>query len=182
MSGSTFAADNLSGNGHFIHIKCNCLCRGNFLLVWSFLYFMRYICSFQLSFMWYPQCLIQPIIESLIWGSRRHPKQGVPDKHPYLIMEGYTLFILCSCTQMLVSSSFDQNALGCCTNISKCHLDPLFILQKKILRKLTFSWYDISSQILFTDLNILPIYNLIQNRIRFIMFKLVNGLLPEGMN
>ena len=29
-------------------------------------------------------------------------------------------------------------------NISKCHLDPLFILQKKILR-ITFSWYDVSS-------------------------------------
>ena len=67
-------------------------------------------------------------------------------------------------------------------NISKCHLDPLFILQKKILRIITFSWYDVSSQILFTDLNILPLYNLIQHRISFMMYKLVNGLLPEVMN
>ena len=58
-------------------------------------------------------------------------------------------------------------------NISKCHLDPLFILQKKILRIITFSWYDVSSQILFTDLNILPLYNLIQHRISFMMYKLV---------
>ena len=65
-------------------------------------------------------------------------------------------------------------------NISKCHLEPLFILQKKILRIITFSWYDVSSQILFTNLNILPLYNLIQNRISFMMYKLVNG--PEVMN
>ena len=37
---------------------------------------------------------------------------------------------------------------------------------------------------LFTDLNILPLYNLIQHRysINFMMYKLVNGLLPEVMN
>ena len=67
-------------------------------------------------------------------------------------------------------------------NISKCHLDPLFILQKKILRIITFSWYDVSSQILFMDVNILPLYNLIQHRISFMMYKLVNGLFPEVMN
>ena len=67
-------------------------------------------------------------------------------------------------------------------NISKCHLDPLFILQKKILRIITFSWYDVSSQIIFTDLNILPLYNLIQHLISFMMYKLVNGLLPEVIN
>ena len=66
-------------------------------------------------------------------------------------------------------------------NISKYDLDPLFILQTKILRTMTFSWYDVSSQILFTNLNILPLYNLIHNRISFMMYKLVNGLLPEVM-
>ena len=65
-------------------------------------------------------------------------------------------------------------------NISTYHLDSLFILQKKILRIITFSWYDISSQILFTNLNILPLYNLIQNRFSFMMYKLVNGLLPDN--
>ena len=34
----------------------------------------------------------------------------------------------------------------------------------------------------FTDLNILPLYNLIQHRISFLMYKLVIGLLPEVMN
>ena len=50
-------------------------------------------CSFQLSFMWYPQCLIQPIIVALIWGSRGHPQQGLSGRHPYLIMVSYTLYV-----------------------------------------------------------------------------------------
>ena len=33
-----------------------------------------------------------------------------------------------------------------------------------------------------TDLNILPLYNLIQHRISCMMYTLVNGLLPEVMN
>ena len=57
-------------------------------------------------------------------------------------------------------------------NISKCQIDPLFILQNKILRIITFSCYDASSQIIFTDLKILPLYNRIQNRISFMMYNL----------
>ena len=67
-------------------------------------------------------------------------------------------------------------------NVAKCHLDSLFILQKKIIRIITFSSYDKSSQFLFTELNILPLCNLIQNIIGFMMYKLVNGLLPDVMN
>ena len=67
-------------------------------------------------------------------------------------------------------------------NILKCHLDPLFIYKNKILIIITFSLYDVSSKILFTDLNMLPIYYLIQNRISFMMYTLVNGLLTEVMN
>ena len=66
-------------------------------------------------------------------------------------------------------------------NISKCYLDPLFLLQKKLLKIITFSWYDVYSQILFTDLNIQRLYNLMQNRIGFMMYILVNGLLPDVM-
>ena len=40
-----------------------------------------------------PQCLIQPIIGALICGSRGSPQQGVPGRYPYLIMEGYTLYV-----------------------------------------------------------------------------------------
>ena len=68
-----------------------------------------------------------------------------------------------------------------CDNISKCHLDPLIILQKKILRIITLSWYDVSSHILFTDLSILPLDNLTHNRISFMMYKLVNCLLTGVM-
>ena len=64
------------------------------------------------SFMWYPQCLIRPIIEALIWGSRDHPSQWVSSRHPYMIMIGYTI-IICFCTHTLVPCSFDQNARGC---------------------------------------------------------------------
>ena len=59
-------------------------------LVEPILYSVRCPCSFQLSLMWHPQCLIQPIIGALIWG---HPQQGDPGRHPYLIMEGNTLYV-----------------------------------------------------------------------------------------
>ena len=76
--------------------------------------------------------------------------------------------------------------LMCCVeswgNVAKCHLDQLFILQKKIIGKITFSSYDKSSQFLSTGLNILSLCNLIQNRIGFMMYKIVNGLLPDVMN
>ena len=45
-------------------------------------------------------------------------------------------------------------------NIAKCHPDPLFILQKKIIRIITFSSYDKSAQFLFTEMNILPLCDL----------------------
>ena len=67
-------------------------------------------------------------------------------------------------------------------NIAKCHIDPLFIVQKKIIRIITFSSYDKSAEFLFTEMNILPLFNLIQNRKGFMMYELVNGLLPDVMN
>ena len=69
------------------------LMQRRFCLVWPFLHLVRYTCLFKLSFMWYPQCLIQPIIGALIWGSRGHPQQGVSGRHPYLIMVGYTIYV-----------------------------------------------------------------------------------------
>ena len=62
-------------------------------LVGPILYSVRCTCSFKLNFMWYPQCLIQPIIGVLIWGSRGPPQQGVPGRHPYLVMVGYTIYV-----------------------------------------------------------------------------------------
>ena len=62
-------------------------------LVEPILYSVRCRSSFQLPFMWYPQCLIQPIIGVLIWGSRGHPQQVVSGRHPYLIMVSYTIYV-----------------------------------------------------------------------------------------
>ena len=67
-------------------------------------------------------------------------------------------------------------------NASNCHLEPLFILQKRIIRIITFSNYDVSSTLIFRDLNVLPLRKLVQNRIGMIMYKYANGLLPSAMN
>ena len=47
-------------------------------LVRPFLYSVRYTCSFKLSFMWYPQCLIQPIIGALIGAPGATRSRGSP--------------------------------------------------------------------------------------------------------
>ena len=52
---------------------------------------------------------------------------------------------------------------------------------------MTFSNYNhgvhVSSEYIFRDLKVLPLYNLVQNRrIGFMMYKLVNGLLPDIMS
>ena len=41
-------------------------------------------------------------------------------------------------------------------NASNCHIDHLYMLQKRILRILTFSNYDVPSELLFWYTNILP--------------------------
>ena len=71
-------------------------------------------------------------------------------------------------------------------NAPKCHLDQLYVLQKRIVRLMTFSNYNhsihVSSEYIFRELKVLPLYNLVQNRIGFMMYKLVNGLLPDIMS
>ena len=47
---------------------------------------------------------------------------------------------------------------------------------------MTYSNYDTPSRNILIELNILPLYHLIQNRISFMMYKQVNSLLPEVMN
>ena len=64
----------------------------------------------------------------------------------------------------------------------RCHLDPLYITQKKIVRIITFANYDAPSDVIFKHLNVLPLYNLVQNRIGLLMYKQVNGMLPEVMS
>ena len=67
-------------------------------------------------------------------------------------------------------------------NASNCHLDPLFVLQKRILRILTFSRYDVPSESLFKHTNIMPLYKLVHYRIGLMMYKYANYLLPPVMN
>ena len=65
---------------------------------------------------------------------------------------------------------------------SNCHIDPLYILQKRILRILTFSNYDVPSKLLFRYTNILPLCKLVHYRIGIRMYKYANYLLPPVIN
>ena len=63
-------------------------------------------------------------------------------------------------------------------NAPNCHLDPLFVIQKRILRILTFSSYDVPSEPLFKHTNIRPLYKLVHYRIGIMIYKYDNYLLP----
>ena len=67
-------------------------------------------------------------------------------------------------------------------NASNCHLDPLFVIQRRILRILSFSSYDVPSESLFKHTNILSLYKLVHYRIGIMMYKYANYLLPSVMN
>ena len=58
--------------------------------------------------------------------------------------------------------------------------------EKIIVRLITFSNYNqaayVPSEYIFRELQVLPLYNLIQNRISFMMYMLLNGFLPNIMS
>ena len=60
------------------------------------------------------------------------------------------------------------------------------IFCKKNVRLITFSNYNhaahVPSEYIFRELQVLPLYNLVQNRISFMMYKLLNGFLPNIMS
>ena len=60
------------------------------------------------------------------------------------------------------------------------------IVCKKNVRLITFSNYNqaahVPSEYIFRELQVLPLYNLVQNRISFMMYKLLNGFLPNIMS
>ena len=62
-----------------------------------------------------------------------------------------------------------------------CHLHPLFLLQKKIIRIMTFSPYLAHTEILFINHEILPLDKLTFNRIAIMMYKYNNDMLPSVM-
>ena len=64
---------------------------------------------------------------------------------------------------------------------SKCHLNSLFLLQKQIIRIMTFSPYLAHTDTIFKDLTILPLNKSFIDRIGITMFKVEYELLPKSV-
>ena len=58
--------------------------------------------------------------------------------------------------------------------------------KKRIVRLISFSNYNqaayVPSEYIFRELQVLPLYNFVQNRISFMMYKLLNGFLSNIMS
>ena len=67
-------------------------------------------------------------------------------------------------------------------NASNCHLEQLYLTQKKVARMISFSNYNAHSIDIFKQLNILPLNKLVINRIGIRMYKYANNLLPPVIN
>ena len=67
-------------------------------------------------------------------------------------------------------------------NTSNCHLDQLYRIQKKVIRLILFTNFDISSAVTCENLEILPLNKLVHNRIGIMMYTYFNNLLPPAMN
>ena len=67
-------------------------------------------------------------------------------------------------------------------NASNCHLEQLYLTQKKVARMISFTNYNAHSIDIFKQLNILPLNKLVINRIGIMMYKYANNLLPPVIN
>ena len=67
-------------------------------------------------------------------------------------------------------------------NATNCHLEQLYLIQKKVTRMISFSNYNTHSIDIFKQLNILPLNKLVVNRIGLMMYKHANNLLPPAIN
>ena len=67
-------------------------------------------------------------------------------------------------------------------NASGCHFDQLYLIQKKVIRLISFTNYDIPNAVTFKDLEILPLNKLVYNRIGIMIYKYSNNLLPPAIN
>ena len=67
-------------------------------------------------------------------------------------------------------------------NAPKCHLNPILLLQKKIIRIITYSHYIAHTENIFKELHILPIDKVYVSRVGIFMYKQEHGLLPEVMD
>ena len=66
-------------------------------------------------------------------------------------------------------------------NATNCHLKPLYLIQKKVIRMIAFANYTPSIDI-FKNLNILPLDKHVVDRIGVIMYNYANDLLPPALN
>ena len=64
---------------------------------------------------------------------------------------------------------------------AKSHLQALFILQKKIVRIMTFAPYLKHSALIFSSLELLPIEKVFINRVAIVMYKISCDMFPETM-
>ena len=67
-------------------------------------------------------------------------------------------------------------------NATHCHLEQLYLTQKKVARIISFSNYNTPSKDIFKQLHILPLNKLVVNRIGIMMYKYDNNLLPLAIN
>ena len=74
--------------------------------------------------------------------------------------------------------TYCNEAWGCAM---QTHLHPLFLLQKKIIRLITFSTYLAHTCPIFLNLQLLPLEKRFFSRVRLVMFKCSNKLLPSEM-
>ena len=61
-------------------------------------------------------------------------------------------------------------------------LHPLFLVQKKIVRIITFSAFLAHTAPIFQKLKLLPLCKIVLQRTSIFMFKLMNNMLPLAMN
>ena len=67
-------------------------------------------------------------------------------------------------------------------NTYQSSLQPLFVLQKKAIRIITFSGFLEHTSPLFKDLNVIKLFDEVTVHIAFFMYKFKNQLLPTNFN
>ena len=67
-------------------------------------------------------------------------------------------------------------------NTTNFHLKQLYLIQKKVIRMITFANYNTPSIDIFKNLNILPLDKRVVDRIGVMMYKYANDLLPPALN
>ena len=67
-------------------------------------------------------------------------------------------------------------------NATTWHLKQLYLIQKKVIRMITFANYNTPSIDIFKNLNILPLDKIVVDRIGVMMYTYANDLLPPALN